>query len=99
MLEPALFGHDGVPGDMLHLALDGVAVEVSEFHAFRGDDGEIAIGEKEEVARVIQDGGDVGGDKIFVLAQTDDRGRTVAGGDNLVGLVDGDDAEREYAGQ
>ena len=30
VLEAALFRHDRVPGDVLHLALDGLAVEIGE---------------------------------------------------------------------
>ena len=44
VLEAALFRHDRVPGDVLHLAHDGLAVEVGELHAFGSDDGEIAVG-------------------------------------------------------
>src|SRR5690348_15187012 len=54
VLEAALFRHDRVPGNVLHLALDGTAFEVSELHALRGDDSEIAIAEEEQVARVIE---------------------------------------------
>ncbi len=99
MLEAALFRHDRVPGDVLDLAVDGLAVEVGELHACRGDDGEIAVGEEEQVARVIEDCGNIGGDEVFVFAQADDGGRTVARGDDLVGLIDGDHAQREDAGQ
>ncbi len=37
MLEAAFFRHDGVPGDVLHLANNGLAVEVGEPHAFGGN--------------------------------------------------------------
>ena len=98
MLVSALFGHDRVPGDVLHRTGDGLAVEVGELHAFRSDDREVAIAEEEQIARVVKDGGHVGGDKIFIFAKADDGGRTIARGDNLVRLVDGNHAEREYAG-
>ena len=99
MLEAALLRHDGVPGDVLHLAGDGLAFEVGELHARRRNDGKIAIGEKEQVASVVQNGRHVAGDEVFVFAQADDRGRPVAGGDNLVGLVCGDDGDGEHSGQ
>ena len=44
VLEAALFRHDRVPGDVLHLALDGLAVEVGELDAVGSDDGEVAVG-------------------------------------------------------
>ena len=99
MLEAALFRHDRVPGDVLHLARDGLAFEVGELHAGRRDDGEVAVGEEEQVARVIENRRHVAGDEVFVLAQADDRRRPVARGNNLVGLVGRDDRDREHAGQ
>ena len=99
VLEAALFRHDRVPGDVLDLAVDRVAVEVGELHAALGDDGEVAVGEEKEVARVIQDGGHVGGDEVFLFAESDDGGRPIARGDDLVRFVDGDDGEREDAGK
>ena len=74
MLEAALFRHDRVPGHVLHLALDGLSVKIRELHARGGDYGEVAIGKKENVAGVIKDGGYVGSDKVFVIAQATTRG-------------------------
>src|SRR5579883_2269134 len=99
VLVTALFGHDGVPGDVLHLAGDGVAVEIGDLHALGCDHGQVAVGEEEQVAGVEEDGGYVGSDEVLVLAEADDRGRAIAGGDDLVGIVDGDHAEREYTGK
>ncbi len=99
VLEAALLRHDRVPGDVLHLAGDGVSVEIGYLHAVRRDDGEIAVGHEEQVARVIQDGRHIGGDKVFIFAQADHRRRTIARGHDLVGLVDRDDREREDARQ
>ncbi len=95
MLEAALFRHDGVPGHVLHLALDGLSVEIGELHAVGGDHGEVAIGQKENVTSVVENGGNVGSHKVFVVAQTDHERRSIAGGHDFVGLVDGDYAERE----
>ena len=84
---------------MLDLAGDGLTVEVGELYAVGRDDGEIAVAEKEQVARVIEDGGHVGGNEVFILAQTDYGGRTIARGDNFIGFVDRDDAQSEHAGK
>ena len=46
VLEPALFGHDRVPGDVLHLAHDGPAGEVGELNTVGRDAGNVAIGWK-----------------------------------------------------
>ncbi len=99
MLEAALFRHDRVPGNVLHLAHDGLPVEIGKLHAVRGDYREIAIGQKEQVAGVIQNRGHVGGHEILVLAQPDDGGRAVARGNDLVRFVRRDHRQREYAGQ
>jgi len=48
---------------------------------------------------VVQDGRHIAGDEVFVFAQTDDSGRAVAGRDNFVGLVFGDDSNGEHPGQ
>ena len=74
VLEAALFRHDRVPGDVLHLARHRVAVEVGELHAVGREDGHVAIGQEEDVARVVEDRGDVGGDEVFVVTEADDAG-------------------------
>ncbi len=99
MLEPALFRHDRVPGDVLHLADDGLSVEVGELHAFRRNHGQVAIAQEEQVASVIKNRRNVGGDEIFVFAQTDDRRRAIARGHDLVRLIDRNHRQREHAGQ
>jgi hypothetical protein len=88
VLEPTLFGHDRIPGHVLDLAHDGLAVEVGELDAIGSDDGEIAIGQEEQVAGVIENGGHIGGDKIFVFSEADHGGRAIASGDNLVRFLD-----------
>ena len=99
MLEAALFRHDRVPGDVLHLANDRLSVEVGELHALRRDHRQIAVAEEKQVAGVIQNRGNVGGDEILVLAQADYGGRAVAGGHDLVGLIHRDHRQRKHAGQ
>ncbi len=65
----------------------------------RGEDGEFAILQEVDVAGVVEDAGDVGGEEEFALADADDGGRTHAGGDELVGLVGGEDADGEGSGE
>src|SRR5580658_11041494 len=99
MFEAALLRHNWIPGDVLNLADDGPSVEIGELHAVGSDDGEIAIPEEEQIAGVVKNCGNVGGDEIFVLAEANYGGRAIAGGDNFIRIVDGDNRQREYSGQ
>jgi hypothetical protein len=84
---------------MRWLCAPGIAVEIGYAHAVLRDDGQIAIGEKEKIAGVIEERGHVGGDKVFVLAEADDDGRSIARRDDLVRFVDRDHHQREDAGK
>src|ERR1039458_613322 len=99
VLEAALFRHDRVPGNVLHLALDGLSVEIRQLHALGGDDGKVTISQKENVTRVIENRRDIGSDKVFVVAQADHERRAVARGHDLVGLVDGNDGQSEHSAE
>uniref|UniRef100_E6QK49 Uncharacterized protein n=1 Tax=mine drainage metagenome TaxID=410659 RepID=E6QK49_9ZZZZ len=99
MFEAALFRLDGVPGDVLYLALDEVAVEVGEGNAGTGEDGHVAIVEEVEIAGVVEDAGDVGGDEELVFAESDDDWWAEAGGDDLVGFAARKYAESEGSGK
>ncbi len=98
MLVAGLFGLDGVPGDALNFEGEGLGVEVGEGDALLGEDGEFAVGEEVDVAGVVEDAGDVGGEEELAVADADDGGRAHAGGDELVGLVRGEDADGEGSG-
>ncbi len=54
VLEAALFRHDGVPGNTLGFALQRMAVEIGDAHSILREYGNIAIREKEKIARVIE---------------------------------------------
>ena len=99
VLVAALFRLDGIPEDALEGALDGVAVEVGELDALAGEDGHVAVGEEVEIAGVVEDAGDVGGDEVFAIADADDGGGSKAGDDDFVGVVGGEDAEGEGSGE
>ncbi len=99
VLVAALFRLDRVPLDALEFALDRLAVEVGELDAIESEDGHVAIGEEVDVARVMEDAGNVGGDEVFAVAYADDDRRSRARGDDLVGFRGGEDAEREGAGE
>ena len=99
VLVAGLFGLDGVPGDALDFERDGCAVEVGEDDAGESEDGDFAVGKEMDVAGVVEDAGDVGGEEVFALAEAEHGGRAEAGGDELVGLVGGEDADGEGAGE
>ena len=89
MFEAALFGHDRVPGDVLNGAVDRVAFEIHQTDALRREHGYFAIAEEEDVSRVLQNRGNVAGDKEFVFAQAYDDRRTEARGDDLQWIARG----------
>ena len=99
VLVAGLFGLDGVPGDALDAEGDGVGVEVGEGDAGGGEDGEFAVGEEVDVAGVVQDAGNVGGEEEFAVAEAEDDRRAKTRGDQLVGLVGREDADGEGAGE
>jgi hypothetical protein len=99
MLVAALFRLDGVPLNVGDVAVDGVAVEVGELDAGEGEDGHVTVGEEVDVAGVVEDSGDIGGDERLAFADADDHGRPEAGGDDLVRFGGGKNAEGECAGE
>ena len=99
MLVAAFFRLDGVPRDAGEVALDGVAVEVGELDAGQREDGHVAVGEEVDVARVVKNAGNVGGDEGLALAYADDDRRAEARGDNLVRLGGGENAQGKRAGE
>ncbi len=99
MLEAALFRHDGVPGDVLHLALDWLAGKIAQLNASSCDHRKVTICEKEDVARVIKDGRNIGGDEVFVFAKPNDCGRSIARRHDLVRLRRADHRDGEDTSQ
>ncbi len=99
MLVAAFFRHDGIPQNMGNLALDGASVEIGQMHAVGRQDGDVAIAQEEHVAGVAQDGGHVGRDEIFSVAQPDHHRRAHARRDDLVGIRTRDHAQGEDAVQ
>ncbi len=77
----------------------GVAVEVGEGDAGGGEGGDFAVLEEVDVAGVVEDAGDVGGEEEFAVAEAEDGGRAHAGGDQLVGFGGGEHADGEGAGE
>ena len=99
VLVAGFFGLDGVPLDALDLEGEGVVVEVGEADAGGGEDGDFAVLEEVDVAGVVEDAGDVGGEEELALADAEDGRRAHAGGDEGVGGVRGEDADGEGSGE
>src|ERR1044071_8028796 len=99
MLEAALLRHDWIPRDALDRRLHRVALEVYDPNGVAIDDRDFAVAEKEDVARVLQDRGNVRRDEELAVAKTDHDRRALTHGDDRVGLVRVDDRKREDATQ
>ena len=99
VLVAALFSLDGIPLDAGDGALDRVAVKIGEGDAGQGEDGHVAVGEEVDVARMVEDAGDVGGDEVLAFADADNHWRAEAGDDDLVRLKGREHAQREGAGE
>src|SRR5690348_4023095 len=95
MLEAALFGHDGVPGDVLNRTLDGVPIEVEQADAIGREDGDVAVGEENDVARVMKDGWNIAGDEELLLPKADDGRRSETGSYDFLRVASGKDSEGE----
>src|SRR6185312_16582420 len=98
VLVAGLFSLDGVPGDALFFYDFWIGIAVGQDNAGGGEGGDFAVLEKVDVAGVVENAGDVGGEEEFALAEAEDDGRAHAGGDHLVGLVGGEHADGEGAG-
>ena len=99
VLVAGFFGLDGIPGDALGLHGENFAVEVGEDDAGHGEGGDFAVLQEVNVARVVEDAGDVGGEEEFSLANAYNRRWPHAGGDEGVGRVGGEDADGEGSGE
>jgi hypothetical protein len=83
VLVATLLGLDRVPVEHLDRPLAPPAGEVGEHDAGRGDPGEVAVLEEDHPPGVGEDGGRVGGEELLALAEPEDEGGAVAGGDDL----------------
>ena len=99
VLVAAFFRLDRVPLNAGDGALDGVAVKVGKFDAGQSQDGHVAVGQKVDVARMVQHARHVGGDKTLALAHADDDRRPEASDHDLVRFGGRQDAQRKGSGQ
>ena len=79
--------------------MERLAVEIGEQHTLRRDHGNVAIGEKNNIACMVQDCGDIGSDEIFLVAHANHQGRPIARGNNFIGLVQPNDGQSKHSAQ
>ena len=65
----------------------GRAVEVGEGDAGGSEDGEFAVGEEVDVARVVEDAGNVGGEEEFAVAEPRTTGGPKRAATSLLGSL------------
>ena len=80
----AALGRVHGPGDLEDLLADGLALHVVDLDAVGKDLGHLPLLEQIDAPRVGQHGRDVGGDVVAALAQADDEGAVLAGGEDAV---------------
>jgi hypothetical protein len=99
VLEAALFRHDRIPRDALDRRLDRVAFKVGNTHRVFRDDRDLAVAEEKDVACVMQNRRNVGGDEKFAIAETDYDRRSLAHCDDRVRFVGLNDRKRKDPAQ
>src|SRR6266699_3281203 len=87
MLEAALLSHYRIPGNSLNRRLDRIALEISYAHRVFREHGDFTVAEKKDVARMLQDGRNIRGDKKLAISEADDDGWSLTHGNNGVRLV------------
>ena len=97
VLKSALLSHDRVPCDPLLLGLDNVAVKICNADRVLGQDRDLAITEKENVTRMVENGGNVRRDKKLAVAKADHNRRPLANRNDHVGLIHRDDGQGKDA--
>ena len=87
VLEARLFRGLGAPADFHQVLLDLVPVQVVEGGPLRGQPGQLHIADVVYLPCVFQNGGHIGGQVAFAVADTDDHGAVLPGGVDLPGIV------------
>ena len=72
-------------------------MEIADVDGVRGDDGDVVVVQIDHPLGVGEDGGRVGSDDGFPVADADDDRAAAAGGDDFVRLAGGQDGDAEGA--
>ena len=94
MFETAFFGCFRIPGDVVDLLVDGVAVQVLDLDGILRDDGDFAVAHDVRAARMPDDGRNIGGDEVFPVAEADDQRIILLGADQFVRFVGAHEDQR-----
>src|SRR5687767_10081209 len=95
----SFLGHLRSPGDDFRGERQFTALEVLQSHAGPLDDGHFAVAQKVDFARVFEQRWNIGSHKELTLAQADGERGSIAGCDDRVGDIGGDDADCEAAAE
>jgi hypothetical protein len=85
--ELALVGGFGAIAVLHGFALDGVAVDVPDLHAFAANFGDIAFFQVHEAVSDLAQGQLVGGEEVFAQAQADHQRAATARGNQTIRLL------------
>src|SRR3982751_4362399 len=99
MLEAALFRHDRIPRYALDCGFDRVAFEVGNAHSVFGKNRHLAIAEKKDIARVLENGWDIRSDEELAVTQTNHDRRSLPHGNDSVRFVGVDDRKSKDSAQ
>src|SRR5215469_13024814 len=91
--EASLFRCDRVPADVQRFGSHGHTLEIDYPHSFLCNDGKLTISQKKEIARAMQDRGNIRSDKVFAVAHPDHSRGTIARRDDFIWLL------HEHGGQ
>src|SRR5208337_2944223 len=83
----ALFRHDRVPGNLVGGPLHRLAIEICNTNPISRQHSYIAIREKENVARVLQQCRNVAGHEVFAVSQANHGRRSDSGGHELLRVL------------
>ena len=83
----ALVGGRGIPQHLERLDLDRVAGEVGDRDAVGRDRDDLVLADRERVAGVLDERGDIRAEEVLALAEPDHERRVAAGADDESGLV------------
>ncbi len=97
MFEATFFRHDRIPGDALDSRLNRIGFEVGYAHRVSIDNGHLAVAEKKDVSRVLQNWRNIGGYKKLAIAETNYNWRSLPYRYDHVRLVSVNNRQRKDA--
>ena len=86
-MKPPFSDLNRIPRDALLFRLNFLAAEVADANAVLGHDGDLAVGQEEDVARVFENRRNVGRYEEFAIAKTHDHGRALTRGNNRIRVI------------